>query len=210
MPNQQLIDYIRRNLQLGYTEEQLREVLITAGYDVRTIDDTIDLILRPQETLPPAPQPESKQPKQKKGLASFLQNTPTWIFISGGAGLFLLIVIVLLLIPTGGESSEALFSQNGLKIPGYDFNCAGPASSLTITVKNEVGEVIGDVQLFVDEVFQPGQLLTELDDGASATYTYSGIDCIDWRGERQIKLLSNKATAEGPLTFKCSSGACSS
>ena len=61
MPNQQLITYIHQNLKLGYTEEQLRKVLISAGYGVRDIDDAIDSVLRPQDLKPLEPAKPKEQ-----------------------------------------------------------------------------------------------------------------------------------------------------
>jgi len=201
MADPRLIDYVRKNLQLGYTEEQLRNTLITAGYNMRDIEDALASVIRPQELKQQAPSP---QPEGEKG---FFERLPLWMILSGAAGVVLLVVIIVMLIPSG-EGPAAILSQQGIKVSAYDFNCAGPASALTLTIKNVGAYDLMDLQLFKDDMFQQGQLIPSLGTGASATYTYSTIDCMDWVGAKKIKIVSNKATAEGAITFKCSSGAC--
>jgi len=203
MSDSRLLDYVRRNIHLGYTEEQLRKVLISAGYNVRDIDDSLDAVLRPQSLAPQAP-PKKEEPPAEQ---SFFQRMPTWMMVSSGAGIFLLVVIVVLLIPTG-SGPPGLLSQNGIKVSAYELSCMDFTSSFTLTVKNEAATALADVQLFIDDVFQQDQIVKTLEKGASATYTYDGVECKEWVGEKSIKIVSNKATAEGMITFECSSGTC--
>jgi len=203
MADPRLLDYVRRNIHLGYTEEQLRKVLISAGYNVRDIDDALDTIIRPQYLTSQAP-PKKEGPPEEP---SFFQRMPTWMLVSSGAGIFLLVVIIILLIPSGSGPPGLLF-QNGIKVPAYELSCMDPATTFTLTVKNEADTALADVQLFIDEVFQQDQILKTLEKGASATYTYEGVECKDWIGEKSIKIVSNKATAEGTILFECTSGTC--
>jgi|TARA_Y100000310_G_C20696085_1_gene825880 hypothetical protein len=202
MPDPRLIAYVKQNLQLGYTEEQLRKTLVSAGYNVRIIDDAIDTVLRPQELKPIQP-----APAQEEQQSGFFDRVPIWMVASAIGGVFLLVIIIVLILPSGSGPS-GLMSQEGIKISAYDFSCAGPASSLTITVKNERDETISDIQLFKGDAFQQGQLISSLESGASSIYSYESINCMDWLGEKTIKIVSNKATAEGSIKFTCSSGAC--
>ena len=203
MADPRLIDYVRRNIHLGYTEEQLRKVLISAGYNVRDIDDSLDTVLRPQSLTPRVPPKKTGPPEEQ----SFFQRMPTWMLVSGGAGIFLLVVIIILLIPTGSGPPGLLF-QNGIKVAAYEFNCLDPIKTFTLTIKNEAETDLADVQLFIDEMFQQNQIIKTLGKGASATYTYDDVECKEWVGEKNIKIVSNKATAEGTITFECSSGTC--
>jgi hypothetical protein len=203
MTDPRLIDYVRKNLHLGYTEEQLRKVLISAGYNVRDIDDAIDSVLRPASLTPQAPPEKPKQ--ESTGVFS---RVPIWMIASGIGGVFLLVIIIVLIIPSG-EPATGLIDQEGIKVSAYDFSCAGPASSLSITIKNNGESDLSDVQLFVEEEFQQGQIISSLNTGASDTFSYTEIDCTNWRGEKSIKIVSDKVTIEGPIDFKCSSGACS-
>jgi len=176
-------------------------VLISAGYGVRDIDDAIDSVLRPQDLKPLEPA------KPKEQQESFFQKVPVWMIATTGGGIFLLIIIIVLLVPSGGEPT-GLLNLNGMKISAYDFNCAGPASSLTITMKNTGESGINDVQLFKDDAFQAGKLISSLAAGASDTFDYPDVDCNDWLGDHTVKIISSRGAAEGQIKFTCSSGAC--
>lgn len=202
MPNPLLADYIRNNLKLGYSEEQIRSVLVSAGYNIRDIEDTLDAVLRPQELRPLAPKSTDKAEK------SIFQKIPLWMIIVSAVGVLLLLVISVVLFSSGGESPAGLLSANGIKVTEYEFSCAGLASSLTITIENVGSEDLSGVQLFAGDVFQAGQLISSLSKGSSAFYSYPDVNCQDWLGEKQIKIVSDKATAEGTIKFICSSGAC--
>jgi hypothetical protein len=206
MPNPQLLAYVRQNLQLNYSEEQIRNALITAGYNMRDIDDALDSVLHPQDLA----QVQQAQPQKPEAVAqqNFLHKIPTWMIGAAVGGIFLLVVIIILLIPSG-DAPSGLLSENGIKVSAYDFACAGPGSTLTITINNDGFETLSDIQLFVDDAFQQDQLVPSLEPDASGTYSYSGIDCTEWVQGKTIKIVSDKAVVEGPIDFKCTSGACS-
>lgn len=201
MADAQLINYVHQSIGLGYTEEDIRKTLISAGYDMRNIDDAIDAVLRPQDLTPIEP----ALPQKK----SFFDKVPVWIFLVAGGGVFLIVLLTVLFWPSsGGAGAESLLSQNGISVSTYDFACAGPASTLTITVTNAGTADLADLQLFKDDAFQAGALISALAVGASDTYTLSNLNCNDWLGDRKVKVTASSAEAEGTLKFTCSSGAC--
>jgi len=201
MADPRVLAYIKNNIKLGYSEEQLRNALVSAGYNVRDIDEAIDQVLHPQDLKSQKP---AEMPKEEKG---FFATLPLWMILSGAAGILLLIVILVLLIPSGSGSPGLLF-QEGIKVVEYDLKCDGTASMFTLKVKNEGSSELSNMQLFIDDAFQSDQVVSKLGTGSSATYSYAGVDCTEWVGEKIIKIVSDKATAEGTIAFECITGTC--
>lgn len=52
MPDAMLLNYVRNQLNAGFTPEEIREALINYGYPIRDIDDVIDSIVRPKVQKP--------------------------------------------------------------------------------------------------------------------------------------------------------------
>lgn len=54
MINEKLVDYLKVNIEKGYTIEQLRTLLIQNGYSSADIDEAVNYIQAPQNNNPPA------------------------------------------------------------------------------------------------------------------------------------------------------------
>jgi hypothetical protein len=57
MTNQQLIDYIKQQMQLGVSEAQIRDSLISAGWQTQDIEDVFSLISNTPSESVPVPSP---------------------------------------------------------------------------------------------------------------------------------------------------------
>ena len=81
MANQQIIDYIKTQEDAGYSEEQLKKVLLENGYNEADVDEAIKHVNSSQNTTD-----ASSQPNQNISQTNTLEGTPIkkrnpWIVI---------------------------------------------------------------------------------------------------------------------------------
>jgi Tfp pilus assembly protein PilE len=106
MVNQQLLDYIKQQLQQGISKEQIKSSLVTNGWQAQDIDEAFSFISNPTSQSSPVPPPAQTISSLPGATAIFGQ---AWAIYKQRLGTFLgvmaipmLIMIVLLAIVAGG------------------------------------------------------------------------------------------------------------
>jgi len=108
-----------------------------------------------------------------------------------------------------------------LKIDGYSLECNGTINgdlNLTFYVRNSGTQTANNLQLYVDNVYQPGMSTSSVSTGAKHNFTYiydeEGVlgvagNCTDWENvSRTVTFVSDETTAEKSIEFVCTSQNC--
>src|SRR5680860_676497 len=94
MPNQQLLDYIKEELQRGVSEEQIKNSLISNAWQPQDVNEAFSFISNPTSQSQPAPSPQA--PSSFPGAIETLNQA--WAIYKQRLGTFLGIMIVPTLI----------------------------------------------------------------------------------------------------------------
>jgi len=201
MVDQRLVAYVKQNIQLGYSQESVRQVLLKAGYNIRDIDDAIDYVVSPQDFLPPAPIDE---PKAKKGI-------PVWLWIAISASvLFVVTIAIIVTVMSGAPSEEQTEAETNpiADVTSYMLECNKTTSTLKLSIKNTAGKALNNVQLYVDDAYQPGKSTDVLVPSEIIIFDYTNQNCGMWKTNRTIKIVAEEGVIEKSIVFKCTTGTC--
>jgi flagellar basal body-associated protein FliL len=122
MITQQLLNYIKINLERGYSEEQLRDTLIRHGYKPEDVEEAFRVVksqyqslARPEERKPeekpreekkPEARPEKKPEKKKKPEGEKKRSRKVFLIV---AGIVFVVLIALIWLVFFTEYLEILF-----------------------------------------------------------------------------------------------------
>ncbi len=142
MLDQAILNYVRDNLSSGYTEDQIRQGLLAAGFDDFTITQAIDQIRQEyvqgggnqdpaQQQAQQGTQQQGQQTDQmqgqdapggqSKGLGSNNFKT-VFIGIASIVGFLLIAGFIMVLIPRGSSADDASFNDEDLTEPTDAFD----------------------------------------------------------------------------------------
>ena len=160
MLDQAILNYIRENLAGGYTEEQVREGLVSAGFDQATIEQAFEQIKQenqqPAQTAIPDDQAQSSQQDSQDPSQSMSQSAS----------------------PSGGDTSSK--SKNGFKMIFIALSCvvvflflAGMMLAFMPRGERDQGQDTGVQDDFADpgpdlddeDIWDDGQDILDPDDG---------------------------------------------
>jgi hypothetical protein len=113
MVNQQLLDYIKQQLQQGANKEQIKNSLMSQGWQARDIDEAFSFIENPtsqSQPVPPPPQTISSLP----GATAILGQA--WIIYKQRLGTFLGVMVIPMLVLIAVLTSKFAAGGIGLLI----------------------------------------------------------------------------------------------
>jgi len=95
MVNQQLLDYIKQQLQRGVSKEQIKSSLIANGWQAQDVDEAFAFIQNPANHSQSVPPPTQTIPSLPGATAIFSQ---AWVIYKQRLGTFLGVIIIPMLI----------------------------------------------------------------------------------------------------------------
>ncbi|OGI71585.1 hypothetical protein A3B84_02120 [Candidatus Nomurabacteria bacterium RIFCSPHIGHO2_02_FULL_35_13] len=120
MINQQLVDFIKQQLQAGLTKEKISSELLANGWNSQDVEEGFNTVTVSASTLPPAPTPVSNFSPININPVSFTQSEPqsqpTSVKIKSifSKSIFLFALILFLLV---GGISTYYFKDEIIKLP---------------------------------------------------------------------------------------------